>query len=107
MVDWSLREAFPALVTKTVSADTGIAAAGSSFSVRIGRRRREIKELASSTSWAVEDVRAHHHALTGDPRDVNDTCTGGPPKHHTQHDFGAAWRPRAQGDPSPVFCSPF
>ena len=27
-----------------------------------------------------------------------------PPKHHTLHDFGAAWRPTAQGDPSHAFC---
>ena len=64
---------------------------------------REIKELASSTSWAVEDVRAHHRAPSGDSRDVIDTHTGGPPKHHIQHDFGAAWRPPTQGDPSHVF----
>ncbi len=33
---------------------------------------------------------AHRRALVGDSRDVIDTITGGPPKHYTQPDFGAA-----------------
>ena len=65
---------------------------------------KQYKLSGSSTSWAVKGVRAHHRALSGDSRDVIDTITGGPPKHYTQPDFGAAWRPHnARGPLSRVF----
>ena len=90
-----LREAFPALVTKTVSADTRIAATGSSFA----RETSEIKSTQRTRSWAVKDVRAHHHTPTGDSRDVIGTYTGGPPKHYTQPDFEAAREPHSARGP--------
>ena len=37
------REAFPALVTKTVSADTGIAAAGSSFAMETTENKKTLR----------------------------------------------------------------
>ena len=80
------REAFLALVTKTVSAEARIAVTGISFRFDdVGHKAED-----SSTSWAVEGVRARHRALSGDSRDVIDTHTGGPPKHYTQPDFEAA-----------------
>ena len=86
------REAFPALVTKIASADLRSQQLGALFPDKL--QNTHCDEFPGRSK-----LRAHHHALTGDSRAVIDTITGGPPKHHTQPDFEAAWGLRSARGP--------